>query len=688
MGYETGGSTHRIEKEEPSPHRLLRRLKRITLFLFSLTVVVVAFLVLSLLYLRSQALPTTSFLQTSMIYDSEEKPIDSLSVGQNRQPVDLEELSPYLIKATIAIEDRRFYQHTGIDFRGLARAIAIDLKTMSKDQGASTITQQLARNLYLNHDRTWTRKVKEAVYAVQIELQYSKKEILEQYLNQIYYGHSTYGAQAAAQMFFAKDAKDLTLAEAALLAGVPKGPRYYSPYLDMDNAKSRQRLILSTMAKQGIITKAESEAAAAEPLVIIPQEESRKRAEAPYFRDYIRSIVTDQLKISEPLYDSGGLKIYTTLDLRAQKSAEAAVAGQVGTTGDLQAALVAIDPRTGYIKAMVGGKDYATNQYNRVFTTTRQPGSSFKPVVYLTALSQSVSPLTTYRDEPTDFPYDDGKKVYRPDNFGSKYTFDLLNMREAISKSNNVYAVHTLVDIGADKVIETARKMGITSKLSPLPSLALGTFPVSPFEMAAAFGSIANNGIRVEPTAVLRIEDHEGHVIYRAHPAKVKVAEPSQTYVLTNLMESIFDEGGTGYRVSELIKRPAAGKTGTTDADAWMVGFTPELSTAVWVGYDRDRTISSAESQKAAPIFAEFTENALAAVPPKQFQVPDGVVNIYIDLKTGKLANQGCPDSRLEAFVMGTEPTEYCTDAPEIAPLVEEKGKSSWWKDFKTWWNE
>ncbi|MBC8079398.1 MAG: PBP1A family penicillin-binding protein [Gorillibacterium sp.] len=688
MGYDTDGPTRRVEKQEPSLLRFLRRLKRIMMFLFSLALVMGAFLVLSLLYLRSQALPATSFLQTSMIYDSAENPIDSLSVGQNRQPVDLEDLSPYLIKATIAIEDRRFYEHPGIDFRGLTRAIAIDLKTMSKDQGASTITQQLARNLYLNHERTWTRKIKEAVYAVQIELQYSKAQILEQYLNQIYYGHSTYGAQAAARMFFNKDAKDLTLAEAALLAGVPKGPRYYSPYLDMDNAKSRQRLILSTMANQGIITKAESLAAAAEPLLIVPQEDSRKRAEAPYFRDYIRTIVTDQLKISEPLYDSGGLKIYTSLDLRAQRSAEAAVVSQVGTTGDLQAALVSIDPRTGYIKAMVGGKNYAANQFNRVFTTTRQPGSTFKPVVYLTALSQNFSPLTTYRDEPTDFPYDDGKEIYHPDNFGSKYTFDLLDMREAISKSNNIYAVHTLVDIGADKVIETARKMGITSKLSPLPSLALGTFPVSPFEMAAAFGSIANNGIRVEPTAILRIEDSNGHVIYRAQPNRVKVAEPAQAYVLTHLMESVFEEGGTGYRVSDLIKRPAAGKTGTTNADAWMVGFTPELSTAVWVGYDRDRTISSAEAHKAAPIFAEFTENALAAVPPKQFQVPDGVVSIYVDLKSGKLANQGCPDSRLEAFVVGTEPTEYCTDAPEIIPLVEEKGKSSWWKDFKNWWDE
>jgi 1A family penicillin-binding protein len=691
MGYPTNHSARQADKEEQQPALTgaLRIIKRITVFLFSLTVVAGALLILTLLYLRSQPLPATSFLQTSIIYDSAGKPIDSLNTGQNRQPAKLSELSPYLIKATLAIEDRRFYSHYGIDPHGLARAIVVNIKSMSKSQGASTITQQLARNLYLNHDRTLTRKVKEAIYAVQMEMQYSKDEILEQYLNQIYYGHSTYGAQAASHMFFGKDAKDLTLAEAALLAGIPKGPRYYSPYLDMANAKERQELILGVMKNQGLITESERQQAVSAKLAIIPQEVSRKPAEAPYFRDYIRTVITDQLKISEPLYDSGGLKIYTTLDMKAQKSAEAAVAAQVGTTGDLQAALVSLDPRTGYIKAMVGGKNYADNQFNRVFTTTRQPGSSFKPIVYLTALTHNFSPLTTYRDEPTDFPYDDGKKVYHPDNFGSKYTFDLLDMRAAISRSNNIYAVHTLVDVGADKVIETARKMGITSTLSPLPSLALGTYPVSPFEMAAAFGSIANGGVRVEPTAILRIEDSEGHVLYRTRATQMKVAEPAEAYVLTNLMESVFDEGGTGSRVSDMIKRPVAAKTGTTNADAWMVGFTPELATAVWVGYDRDRTITSAESQKAAPIFAEYTESALAAVPPKQFPVPDGVVSMYVDQTSGKLANQGCTNSRLEAFVAGTEPTEFCSDAAKLEPLAPpEKGKSSWWKDFKTWWNE
>lgn len=669
-------------------YRWAMRVKRLLAFSFSLGAVLAACLFLALLYLRSQALPAVSFLQTSILYDANGVPLDSLVSGQNRQPVALSDISPYLVKATVDIEDRRFFSHPGIDPRGLARAVYTDLKTMSREQGASTITQQLARNLYLSHDRTWARKAKEAVYAVQMELQYDKKEILGQYLNQIYFGHSTYGVQAAARMFFGKDAKDLTLAEAALMAGVPKGPRYYSPYLNMDNAKSRQKLVLAAMKDAGDITAAEADEAYHEPLAIVPLAEDRQASVAPYFRDYVRRVVEDKLKISEPLYDSGGLRVYTTLDRAAQEAAETAVARQVGTTGELQAALVSLDPRTGYIKAMVGGKNYGENQYNRVFTGTRQPGSSFKPVVYLTALANGFSPLTTYMDEPTDFPYDDGKQVYHPNNYDSKYTYQPLDMRQAIAKSNNIFAVHTLVDLGADKVIETARRMGITSRLEPLPSLALGTFPVSPFEMAAAFGAIANGGLRLEPTAILRIEDSAGRVLYRAEPQETRVASASQAYVLTSLMESVFDEGGTGYRVSDLMKRPAAGKTGTTNADAWMVGFTPELATAVWIGYDKGRTITSAESHKAAPIFAEYTEKALAAVPPKQFSVPDGVVSVYVDPKTGKLANQGCADSRLEVFVSGTEPTEYCSAAPGLPAPSPSPGKSSWWSDFKRWWND
>lgn len=646
-----------------------------------------------LLYLRTETLPTAYITQTSQIYDVNGELIDAFYTGQNRQLVDIDDISPHAINATLSIEDRRFFDHFGIDVKGLGRAVAVNVINMDKVQGASTITQQLARNLYLTHERTWDRKVKEALISLQLEMQYSKEDILEQYLNQIYYGHAAYGIESAAKMYFGKSAADLTLAESALLAGVPKGPKYYSPYMDEDNAKQRQRLVLNSMVTNGFITQQEADEAYAEPLTYLTLD-GDEPSEAPYFQDYVRSIAIDQIGIDERVFEEGGIKVYTTLDMRAQRIAEETVNKHLEGK-ELQAALISIDPRNGHIKAMVGGKDYGENQYNRVFATTRQPGSSFKAFVYLTALQQEgFSAVTTYNSAATSFSYDEGRKSYTPRNFGDIYYGDI-DMRTAISKSDNIYAVNTVMQVGPEQVIETAQKLGVTAEMDPVPSLALGTFPVSPFEMASAFGVIANQGVRVEPVAILRIEDALGNVIYEAEPKEEQVVAPETTYVLTKLLESVFDQGGTGYRVSDVLKRPVAAKTGTTNWDAWMVGYTPELSTAVWVGYDRGQTINSVESVLAAPIFAEFTEQTLEPIPPKIFPIPAGVVNVYIDPESGKLATPDCPDARLEAFVAGTEPTEKCEehgpedaaeDASEDEAPLEPQEDRSWWEDIRRWW--
>jgi 1A family penicillin-binding protein len=673
--------------------RRFKTVKRLLSFFFSFSLIGVIALCIMLLYLRSQTLPTAYIPQTSQIYDLNGNIIDTFYNGENRQVVKLEHISPFLLQATLAIEDHRFYDHVGIDFKGLARAAWVDLQHMAKVEGASTITQQLARNLYLTHEKTWTRKMKEALYAVQLEMQFSKDEILVQYLNHIYYGHAAYGIQSAAQLYFAKDASELTLAESALLAGVPKGPKYYSPYMDEQNSKNRQKIVLQSMVNSGYITQVEADQAAREKLEFQALQ-GDKPSEAPYFRDYIRLQVMSKLSIEETVFNEGGFHIYTTLDMRAQDIAEEVVTEQLGET-ELQAALIAIDPRNGYIKAMVGGRDYATNQFNRVFADTRQPGSAFKPIVYLTALQDpAFSAVTQFKSEPTIFTYDDGKKTYMPSNFGDRYPHENIDLRQAISKSDNIYAVQTIMQVGADQVIALARKLGIQSRMSPVPSLALGTYPVSPFEMASAFATIANQGSRHEPKAIVRIEDGTGKILYEDQKKPEQIIDPAYTYVLTSLMESVFDPGGTGGRVASMIKRPVAGKSGTTNTDSWMVGFTPELSTAVWVGHDRDRTISPTESLLAAPIFAEFTERTLEPVPPKLFTVPDHVVTVYIDPLSGKLATGDCPNPRLEHFVKGTEPTEYCTqhqsfiETEEVVPLLEEPQHDSWWQDVKRWWNE
>ncbi|OKP75281.1 carboxypeptidase [Paenibacillus sp. P3E] len=680
----------------PKPKHRLRRLFRL-LAVMSVLFVLAACALLGYLYQKD--LPPIADDIRSKLLDSRGNVLTTFTTdGRSRDPVRLSQISPLLIQATLAVEDRKFYDHSGFDIRGMGRAVLANLESGDRTQGASTLTQQLARNLYLTHEKTWTRKAKEALYTMQLEMKYSKNEILNMYLNQIYYGHGAYGIEAASRMYFGKAAADLDLAESALLAGIPKGPTYYSPYTHMDNAKKRQRIILAAMTEMGDITEAQATSARLETLSFKPQGEKDTLVAAPYFRDYVRSLAIDSLHISSEELDQGGLNVYTTLDPDMQQAAEEAVDKGMDSASDLETALVSIDPRTGYIKAMVGGKNYRTNQFNHALATTRQPGSSFKPIMYLTALSsKTMTGLSVFNSQPTLFHYDHDRKTYQPKNFGDKYLGEI-NMRQAIAASDNIYAVNTIMKVGADKVAAMAAKMGVDSPLQQVPSLALGTSPVSPLEMASAFAVIGGGGVKLPATAILKITDANGNLLYEA-PRKQgeKVVEPAAAYVLTRLMEGVFESGGTGNRVASIIKRPVAGKTGTTDTDGWMVGFTPELSTAVWVGYDKGRNIATSDGRRAAPIFAQFTEKALANVPPKIFPIPDGVVSVYINPESGKLATSECPEKELETFISGTEPTEYCDqhgaggsadpqDGKVVPPAADTKDDHSLWNDIKRWW--
>jgi 1A family penicillin-binding protein len=642
------------------------------------------------LYLRYAELPQNDIANASKLVAADHTVLtDLVEGGENRLKVPLKDIPQHVIDATIAVEDQQFFSHSGFNPVGIARALYVDIKSGQALEGGSTITQQLAKNLFLTQDKTIKRKLKEALHTLQLEMNYTKEEILEQYLNVIYYGQGAYGIEMAAQTYFGKPAKDLTLAEGSLLAGLPKGPNFYNPFFHFEAAKERQRTVLNLMVQEGKITQKEADEAFATELRLAPLK--RPKGRAPYFTDY----VTYQLKrvygvAEEDLY-RGGLKIETTLDPHMQKAAEEAVAAHLKHHPDLQASLIAIDPNTGEIKAMVGGNNYAESSYNRTLAK-RQPGSSFKPLVYLAALNNNYTAATRILSEKTTFTYEDDNgetKEYEVHNFNDHYANDYLPFRDAIARSDNVFAVTTVMDVGPDKVITTAKALGIDSPMKPYPSLALGVFPASPLEMVKAYAALANGGYKIEPYAIKSIENTFAGEVKTFEPQKEQVIDPGSAFILTDMMKSVLtDPHGTGYRVHETFNRPVAGKTGTTDTDAWMIGYTPQLLTAVWVGYDKDRLLSATESHLAAPIWADFMKAAHEGLPEKDFPVPSNVIESYIDPATGQMATENCPVKRREYFLVGTEPTDWCEEHPsrKTHPLDKlEKGAKTGGRSFWDW---
>ncbi|WP_025025839.1 transglycosylase domain-containing protein [Caldalkalibacillus mannanilyticus] len=678
---------------EPRMVRLVKWISKLFIFFFILTILLTAVVIIGLLYLRSQPLPTHHLQETTTIYAADGQIIDTIHQGQNRTYVPIEQMPSYLLQAAIAVEDQRFFEHYGIDFKRVVGAMIVNVKNQAFVEGASTITQQLARNLYLNHDKTWQRKLQEAIYTIQLEMHYSKSHILERYLNQIYFGHSAYGVESAAQLFFGKSVSELTLAESAMLAGIPKGPRYYSPFLNMDNAKTRQELILRLMQQQGFISEEERSAAVNEELVFIDPEQKKLTNDnlAPFFTDYVRSIVIQHYGIDEEVFEQGGLRIYTTLDPAMQKKAEDTMAEYLPLDRELQGALVAMDPRTGSVRALVGGKNYQDSPYNRAFAE-RQPGSSIKPFLYYAALEQGFTPLTLMKSEPTVFTYDDGRATYTPRNFNDSYPNDYITMERAIAKSDNIYAVKTIQYVGEELFIDTLQRFGLDRSFAPLPSLALGAQNVNLFQMVRGYSALANEGALPKPLAILRIEDRLGNTIVHVQPEQDQALDSDYVFILNRMMRSVFEPGGTGHRVSSLLNRPVAGKTGSTDTDAWMIGYTPQLVTGVWVGYDQGRLINhNNDGRLAAQIWATFLEGALEDQMPALFPVPEGVVGAYINPDNGKLATEHCPAKKLLYFKQGTEPTEFCLEhlpEPNHEPeALEVPEPSSIWDKFKDWWH-
>jgi 1A family penicillin-binding protein len=664
-------------------NRLRQTLKYIrALFLIGLFLLILVMVGMfgMFLYAKIEGPPPLSVPQSTIFYGADGTVIGENHYGQTRYWVPLESISPHLIDATISIEDKRFFEHHGFDYMRIAGAAIADLKAMAKVQGASTISQQYARNLFLEHEKTWKRKVIEALYTLRLEINYTKEQIIEGYLNTIYYGHGAYGIEAASHYYFDKQAKDLTLSEATLLAGIPKGPGHYSPIDHFDNAKKRQKVIVNSMIENKMITEEQAQHVLEEKLEPYGRFDIKRQNIAPYFQDAVKQALQSVTSLTDRTIEMGGLRVYTTLDPTLQAIAESRMESTIDPNSEIQASVVIIHPSTGEVKALIGGRNYSESQFNRATQARRQPGSTFKPFLYYTAVEQGFTPSTQLRSEYTTFQYGEG--TYSPSNYNDYYANDTITLAQAIALSDNVYAVKTHMSLGESALVDASRRLGISGKLPTVPSLALGTSTVRIVDMVNAYGILANGGKKIEPTFIKKIVDHNGEVIYEQSKTKEQILDKDAAFVTTHMMTGMFDEKlndytkVTGRTIMDQLTRVYAGKSGTTSTDSWMIGYSPNLVAGVWIGYDKDYTLDlTAEKKYAKTIWASIMEEALKDEPVHAFKPPSGVVGVYVNPDNGHLASESCPVVRLTYYVKGTEPTDYCQDHlpnQEEPILVEE----------------
>jgi penicillin-binding protein 1A len=598
--------------------------------------------------------------------------------SERREVASLGRMPEHLIQAFVAGEDSRFFQHKGLDYFAIVRALTKNLVSGEIVQGGSTITQQVVKSLLLSSERSFNRKIKEAILAHRIERNLAKEEILFLYLNQIYLGRGAYGVAAAAEAYFGKRIEELNLAESALLAGLPQAPSKYSPHSHPGQARRRQTYVLNRMVDEGFISSAESSKAALTPYEIIERDISFQEKGA-HFVEYVRRYVEEKYGREALLRE--GLQVYTTIDLEMQKAAQEELElglkqiekrqryPSTGISAKPEGALVCFELETGYLKSMVGGRDFKKSQFNRATQSRRQTGSAFKPIVYASALDKGYTPASIIIDSPIVFEW--GNRKWKPRNFEGRFSGPI-TLRKALAQSVNVVTVKITRDLGVDYVKEYARRLGISSPLQGDLSMALGSSSLSLAELTKTYAVFANQGKAFSPIFVKRILDRDGNLLEenlplsypKDRPGLKQAIDPQTAYLITSLMQSVVQDG-TGWR-AKALNRPVAAKTGTTDQfeDAWFVGFTPELVTGVWVGFDEERTLGENEtgSQAASPIWVNFMAKALRGRPVKDFPTPEGIELMKIDSRTGLISAKR--DAVLECFREGSGPMQKVSSHP------------------------
>lgn len=624
---------------------------------------------------------------------------------EQRIEVPLAQISPHLKAAILAIEDQRFYEHHGFDARRILSAALANLRHRRAAQGASTITQQLARQSFLTPDKTIHRKIQELILAARIERHYSKDRILELYLNKVYFGDGLYGAEAAARGFFGKHASELTIGEAATLAGLVKSPSSYAPTVSLERATARRNLVLQGMLDTGSISRPEWQAAHASRVRL----HDNLRSEEPhgqYFKEQVRRELVERFGWQR-VYQ-GGLRVFTTIDVGMQIAAENAVAEQLKALDErrmtvarrraaaskrpvepdaepLQAALIAMDPTTGQVRAMVGGRDFGDSTFNRAVQAHRQPGSAFKPFVYASAVESGYSPATII--DHLDAPIATVQGAWTPEEEHSNATS--MSLRTGLRTSSNRAAVHLLQEVGIAQTVKYAKQMGV-GDVPEVPSLALGSGEVTLASMTAAYSAFINHGFVPTPLFIRRVEDKEGRLLFESDGGSTRAISDTTAFIMSSMMADVINAGTGGRARSMGFTLPAAGKTGTTNDfnDAWFVGFTPRLATGVWVGFDQPHTIlpNGFAADVAVPMWATFMKAATRNDKPEWIAPPAGITTATVCRLSGKLATEGCQDAEVfdtrgrpdrrsmvysEYFVRGTEPTSYCDLHPTHGILTK-----------------
>jgi len=604
---------------------------------------------------------------------------DIYTSNHNKEWISLNEISPYLINATISIEDKNYYNHIGFDYLRIIKAMFVNITSGKTLQGASTITQQYAKNLFLDFDKNWSRKIEEAWLTIRLESNYSKEEILEGYLNTINYG-GVFGIENASKYYFNKSSKDLNLAEASILAGIPKWPSVYSPINNEEAAKNRQLLILNSMVENGYITEEEKNKAYNVDLTYNGYEEQENLVTLMYYQDAVMNELENIKSIPNSFLKTGGLKIYTNLDMNAQRLLEESIKKNINDE-ELQTSIIVSEPNTGKIIALAGGKDYSTSQYNRATSSKRQVGSTMKPILYYAALENGFTPSTTFTSEETTFVFSEDQ-TYSPKNYNNTYANKSISMASAIAYSDNIYAVKTHLFLGEDTLVDMSKRIGIKTTLSSIPSLALGSIEINMLEMMTAYNTFANEGYKNDLYFIERVEDMYGNILYEHKDYSEQVLNKSLVYILNEMLTNTYSSAFIDYNyptcvnIAGRLSNKYAIKTGTTNTDHLIFGYNPDLLVGIWLGYDDNRESNVDTSTTLKNMWVDITEGYFKDKETDWYDTPDNVVGVLVNPISGEVATNDNANKKIMYYIKGTEPYYEDINLDLLIPTVKEENTS------------